>query len=80
MEAERGEGLSPLLAKPWSDLAQNRAGVPRTGCTISASLGPWVNLDTKSVRFVADAANELSRRDHRAPFVVPDLTAGRSRT
>ena len=44
-----------------------------------ATLGPWVSLDAKQGRFVADfadAANELSRRDYRAPFVVPDLTAG----
>jgi predicted dehydrogenase len=44
-----------------------------------ATLGPWVSLDAKEGRFVADfadAANELSRRDYRAPFVVPELTAG----
>ena len=44
-----------------------------------ATLGPWVSLDAKQGRFVgdfADAANELSRRDYRAPFVVPELTAG----
>jgi hypothetical protein len=38
-----------------------------------------VSLDAKQGRFVADfadSANELSRRDYRAPFVVPDLTAG----
>ena len=40
-----------------------------------AALGPWVSLDAKQGRFVGDA-NELSRRDYRAPFVVPDLTAG----
>jgi predicted dehydrogenase len=40
------------------------------------TLGPWVTLDGKSGRFVgdhADAANELSRRDYRKPFVVPEL-------
>ena len=44
-----------------------------------ATLGPWVSLDAKQGRFVgdfADAANELSRRDYRTPFVVPELTAG----
>jgi hypothetical protein len=44
-----------------------------------ATLGPWVSLDAKRGRFVgevADAANELSRRDYRAPFVVPELTSG----
>src|SRR3954451_21011143 len=44
-----------------------------------ATLGPWVTLDEKQGRFVgdfADAANELSRREYRKPFVVPELTAG----
>ena len=44
----------------------------------SATLGPWVSLDANQGRFVAefaDEANKLSRRDYRAPFVVPDLTA-----
>jgi hypothetical protein len=45
----------------------------------SATLGPWVSFDEKQGRFVgdfADAANELSRREYRKPFVVPDLTVG----
>ena len=45
----------------------------------SATLGPCVSFDEKRGRFVAEfagAANELSRRDYRAPFVVPDFTAG----
>jgi predicted dehydrogenase len=45
----------------------------------AATLGPWVTLDAKQGRFVgdfADAANALSRREYRKPFVVPDLTAG----
>jgi hypothetical protein len=44
-----------------------------------AALGPWVSLDENSARFVggnADAANGLSRREYRKPFVVPELTAG----
>jgi hypothetical protein len=44
-----------------------------------ATLGPWVSLDAERGRFVgdfADAANELSRREYRQPFVVPELTAG----
>ncbi|HWE40671.1 MAG TPA: Gfo/Idh/MocA family oxidoreductase [Isosphaeraceae bacterium] len=44
-----------------------------------ATLGPWVSLDAERGRFVgelADAANALSRRDYRKPFVVPDLIAG----
>jgi predicted dehydrogenase len=44
-----------------------------------ATLGPWVSLDAQRGRFVgdfADAANALSRREYRKPFVVPDVTAG----
>ena len=44
-----------------------------------ATLGPWVTLDAKQGRFVgdfADAANELSRRVYREPFVVPEITRG----
>jgi hypothetical protein len=47
--------------------------------TGAATIGPWVSLDTKLSRFVghfADAANLLSRREYRKPFVVPDLTVG----
>ena len=42
-----------------------------------ATLGPWVTLDPRQERFVqdfADAANALSRRSYRAPFVVPEVT------
>ena len=42
-----------------------------------APLGPWVSLDADQGRFVgefADAANALSRREYREPFVVPDLS------
>jgi hypothetical protein len=45
----------------------------------AATLGPWVSLDAKQGRFVGDfaeAANALSRREYRKPFVVPELTAG----
>jgi predicted dehydrogenase len=44
-----------------------------------ATLGPWVCLDVEKGRFVGEvayAANRLSRREYRKPFVVPDLTAG----
>ena len=44
-----------------------------------ATLGPWVTLDPKHGRFVGDfaeAANELSRREYRKPFVVPELAVG----
>ena len=42
-----------------------------------ATLGPWVTFDAKQGRFVgdfADAANELSRREYRKPFVVPEVS------
>ncbi len=45
----------------------------------AATLGPWVSFDTDKGRFVGDfaaEANALSRREYRAPFIVPDLTAG----
>jgi predicted dehydrogenase len=41
-----------------------------------AVLGPWVTLDHVQGRFVgefADRANELSRRNYRKPFVVPEI-------
>jgi hypothetical protein len=44
-----------------------------------ATVRPWVSLDAKRGRFVADfadAANELSRHEYRKSFVVPDLTVG----
>ncbi len=42
-----------------------------------ATLGPWVTFDPKEERFVRDfagEANKLSRREYRAPFVVPEIT------
>jgi len=42
-----------------------------------ATLGPWVTFDSREGRFVHDfagAANTLSRRQYREPFVVPELT------
>ena len=42
-----------------------------------ATLGPWVTWDSNEGRFVqdfADAANKLSRREYREPFVVPKIT------
>ncbi len=44
-----------------------------------ATLGPWVTFDEKQGRFVGDfalEANTLSRREYRAPFVVPEITTG----
>jgi hypothetical protein len=44
--------------------------------TTPAALGPWVSFDAGKQRFVhefADAANQLSRRQYREPFVVPKI-------
>jgi predicted dehydrogenase len=44
-----------------------------------ATLGPWVSLDPERGCFVgdfADAANGLSRREYRRPYVVPEIAAG----
>jgi predicted dehydrogenase len=46
--------------------------------TAPATLGPWVTFDSKEQRFVQDfaaEANELSRRQYREPFVVPELAS-----
>jgi predicted dehydrogenase len=42
-----------------------------------ATLGPWITFDPKQQHFVGDFAgdaDELSRRQYRAPFVVPEVT------
>jgi predicted dehydrogenase len=42
-----------------------------------ATLGPWVTFDPKQEHFIHDFAgdaDELSRRQYRAPFVVPEIT------
>jgi predicted dehydrogenase len=54
-------------------LRENRVDLGAT----PATLGPWVTFDPKQDRFVQDFAgdaNELSRRQYRAPFVVPEVT------
>jgi hypothetical protein len=41
-----------------------------------AVLGPWLSYDAKQERFVnefADAANKLSQREYRQPYVMPKL-------
>jgi len=41
-----------------------------------ATLGQWVTFDDKQGRYVgenAEAANALSRREYRAPYVVPEI-------
>jgi hypothetical protein len=42
----------------------------------NATLGPWVSFDSREQRFVQDfasEANNLSRRQYREPFVVPEI-------
>jgi predicted dehydrogenase len=54
-------------------LRENRVDLGAT----PATLGPWVTFDPKQERFVQDFAgdaNGLSRRQYRAPFVVPQVT------
>jgi hypothetical protein len=44
--------------------------------TTEATLGPWVNFDPSQQRFVgefASAANKLTQRHYRKPFVVPRI-------
>ena len=44
--------------------------------TTAAKLGPWVTYDFRQQRFIqefAEAANALSERPYRAPFVVPKI-------
>ena len=44
--------------------------------TTPATLGPWVTLDPHTGRFtghLAEAANHLSRREYRKPYVVPEI-------
>lgn len=41
-----------------------------------ATMGPWVTYDAKQDRFVGEfaaEANKLSRREYRAPYVVPEI-------
>ena len=42
---------------------------------VPAVLGPWVTIDTETEKFVgefAEPANQLSRRQYREPFTVPE--------
>ena len=68
-------GLADAFERCRAYLRENGVDLDAT----PAILGPWVSLDAERGRFVgdfADAANALSRREYRAPFVVPELTAG----
>ena len=65
--------LSAAFERCREYLRQN--GVDLDGT--KAVVGPWVTLDSRRERFVgefADRANELSRRDYREPFVVPEIS------
>jgi predicted dehydrogenase len=45
--------------------------------TTPATLGPWLTYDAQQERFTGDfaeAANQLSRRESREPYVVPDIS------
>jgi len=64
--------LSDAFERCREYLRQN--GVDLDGT--KAVVGPWVTFDSRRERFVgefADRANELSRREYREPFVVPEI-------
>jgi predicted dehydrogenase len=64
--------FSDAFARMREHLREN--GVKLDGAPMV--LGPWVTFDAKQERFVgefADAANRLSRREDRKPFVMPEL-------
>ena len=65
-------GLSDAFERCQEYLRQNGVDLGAT----SATLGPWVTFDPTQERFVSDfatPANELSRREYRRPFVVPQV-------
>ncbi len=64
--------MSDAFERLESHLAANEIDLTKT----PAMLGPWVTMDPSSEEFVGDfaeQANTLSRRDYRAPFVVPEI-------
>lgn len=69
---------SPLLLDAFDRCQQH---LQENGVRLSedkATLGSWVTLDTEREVFVSDhaeQANALSRKEYRAPFVVPELTS-----
>lgn len=73
IEATRG---NPQWSDAWErfrdHLGANGIDIEK----IPAILGPWVTMDSESETFVgefAEQANDLSRRDYREPFVVPEI-------
>ena len=73
LEATRANSeFSDAFERCGDYLRENKIDLGET----PAVLGPWLTLDADSERFVgpfADEANGLSRREGRAPFVVPEI-------
>jgi predicted dehydrogenase len=72
---EENRELTDAFDRCRSYLREN--GVDLGASVNQATLGPWVTYDSKEERFVqdfAEAANNLSRREYRKPFVVPEVT------
>jgi predicted dehydrogenase len=70
---ERNRELTDAFDRCRDYLRNNGVDLGATRVT----LGPWVTFDPKEERFVQDfseAANKLSRRQYRDPFVVPEIT------
>jgi predicted dehydrogenase len=67
---------NPELLDAFERCRENlRANGVDLGAT-SATLGPWVTYDSEREQFVDDfaaKANQLSRREYRQPFAVPEL-------
>lgn len=64
--------LADAFARCREHLRENGVNLDAT----PAVLGPWVTYDQKQERFVkefAAEANALSRREYRAPFVMPEI-------
>ena len=74
LETIRGNPkLSDAFERCREYLRQNGIDLDNTKATV----GPWVTLDSSREHFVgefADQANELSRREYRQPFVVPEVS------
>ena len=69
---ERKSELSDAFERCRDYLRENGLDLRGT----PAVLGPWLTLDGEQERFVgefADRANQLSHRDYRGPFVVPEI-------
>ena len=73
IEATRGNPeWSDAFERFGDHLAANGIDLGKT----PAVLGPWVTMDSDSDKFVgefSEQANELSRREYREPFVVPEI-------